>query len=282
MAATVLDGKAAAKEIRRRIKAEVAQLQAERGLQPGLAVVLVGDDPASQAYVNSKERDCGLVGFHSVVYRLPADTTMDTLLALIDRLNADSRIHGMLVQLPLPRHLDEAAVIERIDPKKDVDGFHLINVGLLVTGGKTLAPCTPKGVMWMLQNAGIEVAGKHAVVLGRSNIVGKPMANLLLAANATVTICHSRTQNLAEMTRQADILVAAIGKPGFVTGDMVKPGAVVIDVGINRVNDALVGDVDYESAAAVASHITPVPGGVGPMTRAMLLENTLEAARTHG
>lgn len=282
MSATILDGKTAAKDIRRRIKAEVEVLRQERGLQPGLAVVLVGDDPASHAYVGSKEKDCGLVGFYSEVHRLPAETTMETLLTLIDRLNNDPRIHGLLVQLPLPKHLDEAAVIERIDPKKDVDGFHLINVGLLVTGGRTLAPCTPKGIVWLIKNAGIEIAGKHAVVIGRSNIVGKPMASLLLAENATVTICHSRTKNLAELTRQADILVAAIGRPEFVTGDMVKPGAVVIDVGINRVGEKLIGDVQYDSAAEVAGYITPVPGGVGPMTRAMLLENTLEAARTHG
>jgi methylenetetrahydrofolate dehydrogenase (NADP+) / methenyltetrahydrofolate cyclohydrolase len=279
MSAALIDGKNAAKEIRRRIKGEVEQLKRERGITPGLAVVLVGEDPASRVYVGNKEKDCIQVGFYSQVHRLPADTTMEELLNLIHGLNGDERIHGILVQLPLPRHLDEAAVIRTIDPAKDVDGFHLINVALLATGGKGFVPCTPRAIVWLIKNAGIDIKGKHAVVVGRSNIVGKPAANLLLAEHATVTICHSRTVNLAEITRQADILVAAIGKPRFITSEMVKPGAVVIDVGINQVGDSLVGDVDFDSAKEAAGFITPVPGGVGPMTRAMLLENTLEAAR---
>ena len=278
MSAQLIDGKAAAKEIRKRIAAQVATLKAERGITPGLAVVLVGDDPASHVYVNNKEKDCKQVGFYSEVHRLSADTTMEHLLGLIQRLNRDTRIHGILVQLPLPKHLDEAAVIRAIDPAKDADGFHLINVGLMATGGKGALPCTPRAVVWLLKNAGVDLTGKHAVVVGRSNIVGKPAALLLLAEHATVTVCHSRTADLAAMTRQADILVAAIGKPNFITADMVKPGAAVIDVGINDTPAGMVGDVDFESVKDVAGWITPVPGGVGPMTRAMLLENTLEAA----
>lgn len=282
MSAVLIDGKIAAKEIKRQVKAEVTQMMADKGFCPGLAVVLVGDDPASQIYVNSKEKDCSQVGIYSAVHRLPADTSMDELLSLISQLNCDNRIHGILVQLPLPKHLDEAAVIKAIDPAKDVDGFSLVNVGLLVTGGKSFAPCTPKAIIWMLKNAGIDIKGKHAVVVGRSNIVGKPAASLLLNEHATVTICHSRTADLASITRQADILVAAIGKPEFITGDMIKPGAAVIDVGINRREDGMVGDVHFASAVEVAGYITPVPGGVGPMTRAMLLQNTLEAAKLHG
>jgi methylenetetrahydrofolate dehydrogenase (NADP+) / methenyltetrahydrofolate cyclohydrolase len=282
MSAILIDGKNAAKEIRRQIKAETSQLLADTGIRPGLAVVLVGDDSASHIYVNSKEKDCSLVGFHSEVHRLAEDTSMDELLGLIEKLNHDDKIHGILVQLPIPKHLDEAAVIKNIDPKKDVDGFNLINVGLLVTGGNSFVPCTPKAIIWLLKNAGVEIKGKHAVVVGRSNIVGKPAASLLLNEHATVTICHSRTIDLASITRQADILVAAIGKPEFITGDMIKPGAAVIDVGINRRDDGMVGDVDFASASEVAGYITPVPGGVGPMTRAMLLQNTLEAAKRNG
>ena len=278
MSAQLIDGKAAARAIRKRVAAQAAQLKQEKGITPGLAVVLVGDDPASHIYVNSKEKDCQQVGFHSQVHRLSADTTIESLLALIHSLNADPRIHGILVQLPLPKHLDESAVILAIDPAKDVDGFHLINAGLLATGGSGFVPCTPRAVVWLLKNAGIDIRGKHAVVVGRSNIVGKPAALLLLAEHATVTVCHSRTADLASITRQADILVAAIGKPGFITADMIKPGAAVIDVGINRTEGGMVGDVAFEQALEVAGWITPVPGGVGPMTRAMLLENTLEAA----
>lgn len=282
MSAVLLDGKNSAKEIRRQIKAEAAKLMAERGIQPGLAVILVGGDPASQIYVNSKEKDCSLVGFHSEVYRLPEETTDGELISLIRRLNGDKKIHGILVQHPLPAHLDESAAFESIDPRKDVDGFNLINVGLLATGGKSFVPCTPRAVIWLLKNAGIDIRGKHAVVVGRSNIVGKPAASLLLREHATVTICHSRTADLPAITRQADILVAAIGKPEFITGDMIKPGAAVIDVGINRQGDGMVGDVEFSSAVEVAGWITPVPGGVGPMTRAMLLQNTLEAAIQNG
>ncbi len=282
MSAILLDGKESAKEIRRKIKVEAARLLEERGIQPGLAVILVGGDPASQIYVNSKEKDCSLVGFHSEVYRLPEETTDEQLLALITRLNADKKIHGILVQHPLPAHLNENTAFEAIDPKKDVDGFNLINVGLLTTGGKSFVPCTPRAVIWFLKNAGINISGKHAVVVGRSNIVGKPAASLLLQENATVTVCHSRTADLAAITRQADILVAAIGKPEFITGDMVKPGAAVIDVGINRTDNGMVGDVEFSSAVEVAGWLTPVPGGVGPMTRAMLLQNTLEAAIQNG
>ncbi len=282
MSAILLDGKESAKEIRRKIKAEAAKLMEERGIKPGLAVILVGGDPASQIYVNSKEKDCSLVGFHSEVYRLPEETSNEELLGLITKLNADQKIHGILVQHPLPAHLNENAAFEAIDPKKDVDGFHLINVGLLATGGKSFVPCTPRAVIWFLKNAGINISGKHAVVVGRSNIVGKPAASLLLRENATVTVCHSRTADLAAITRQADILVAAIGKPEYITGDMIKPGAAVIDVGINRTEHGMVGDVEFSSAVEVAGWITPVPGGVGPMTRAMLLQNTLEAAIQNG
>ncbi len=282
MSAILLDGKESAKEIRRKIKAETAKLRAERGIQPGLAVILVGGDPASQIYVNSKEKDCSLVGFHSEVYRLPEETTDEELLGLITRLNADKKIHGILVQHPLPAHLNENAAFEAIDPKKDVDGFNLVNVGLLTTGGRSFVPCTPRAVIWFLKNASINISGKHAVVVGRSNIVGKPAASLLLRENATVTVCHSRTADLAAITRQADILVAAIGKPEYITGNMIKPGAAVIDVGINRTESGMVGDVEFSSAVEVAGWLTPVPGGVGPMTRAMLLQNTLEAAIQNG
>ena len=282
MSAQIIDGKEAAKEIRRQIKAEVEKLVAEKGIRPGLSVILVGEDPASQAYVNNKEKDCERVGFYSEFYRLPKDTPMVELKALIARLNENPAIHGILVQHPMPPHLDESEVFQAISPQKDVDGFNLLNVGLLTTGGKCLAPGTPRAIVWLLKNAGVPIAGKHAVIVGRSNIVGKPMASLLLRENATVTVCHSKTENLAAFTRQADILVAAIGKPEFITGSMIKPGAAVIDVGINDKNGAMVGDVEFASAAETAGWITPVPGGVGPMTRAMMLQNTLEAAKQHG
>lgn len=289
MTARLLDGKALGLAIRQEVAADVAKL-AQVGIKPGLAVVLVGEDPASQVYVRSKGRACEEAGMHSVTIRLPATTTQDELLATIDTLNADPAIHGMLVQLPLPKAMDSDKVLRRIDPRKDVDGFHPENVGKLVTGDPTaFRPATPYGIQQMLIRSGIETKGAHAVIVGRSNIVGKPMANLLIqngpGGDATVTVCHSRSRDLPSLTRQADILIVAIGKAEFLTADMVRPGAVVIDVGINRVDDAslekgyrLCGDVDFEPVAAIASAITPVPGGVGPMTIAMLLKNTLQAA----
>lgn len=277
--ANILDGKKIAAEVREEVKREVEELKA-RGITPGLAVILVGDDPASQVYVRNKHRACEEVGIYSEVHRLAASTTQEELLKLIDQLNHDSRIHGILVQLPLPDHIDEKKVIDSIALDKDVDGFSPSNVGNLVIGDKCFYPCTPHGCMVLLDRAGIDPKGKKAVVVGRSNIVGKPMAMMLLARHATVTICHSRTADLAAECRQADILVAAVGKPELITGDMVKEGAVVIDVGINRLPDGrLVGDVHFESVSQKASWITPVPGGVGPMTIAMLLKNTVEAAR---
>lgn len=255
----------------------VEELKA-RGVTPGLAVVLVGEDPASQIYVRNKEKACQALGFYSEAIRLKQDSSMEDVLAVIDRLNRDPRIHGILVQLPLPKHLDEAAVLKTILPQKDVDGFHVVNAGLLATGGSGVVPCTPKGLVYMLKEAGVPLAGKHAVVIGRSNIVGKPAALLLLAENCTVTICHSRTENLKEIVRTADIVVAAVGRAGFVTADMVKPGAAVVDVGINRVDGKVVGDVAFDEVEKVAGYITPVPGGVGKMTIGMLMQNTLEAA----
>lgn len=279
MPAQILDGKQIAAEVREEVKQEVAKLK-EQGITPGLAVILVGEDPASQVYVRNKHRACEEVGIYSVVHRLPAATTQAELLDLIEQLNNDSEIHGILVQLPLPDHIDEKTVIDTIALEKDVDGFSPANVGNLVIGDKCFYPCTPHGCMVLLDRTGIDPKGKKAVVVGRSNIVGKPMAMMLLARHATVTICHSRTKNLAEECRQADILVAAVGKPEMITGDMIKEGAVVIDVGINRVGDKkLVGDVHFASASEKAGWITPVPGGVGPMTIAMLLKNTVEAAR---
>jgi methylenetetrahydrofolate dehydrogenase (NADP+)/methenyltetrahydrofolate cyclohydrolase len=289
MTARILDGVAMGRAIRQEVGQDVARLL-QAGIKPGLAVVLVGEDPASQVYVRSKGKACEEAGMHSVTIRLPAETSEAELLATIDRLNADPAIHGMLVQLPIPKRMNSDRVLRRIDPRKDVDGFHPENVGKLVTGDPTaFRPATPYGVQQMLIRSGIETKGAHAVIVGRSNIVGKPMANLLIqqgpGGDATVTVCHSRTRDLPSITRQADILVAAIGKAEFVTADMVRPGAVVIDVGINRVDDAtrekgyrLCGDVAYEPVAAIASAITPVPGGVGPMTIAMLLKNTLQAA----
>ena len=278
--ATRIDGKVISAQIREEIKEATAAFVAERGYAPGLAVVIVGEDPASQVYVRNKALACEQVGFYSEVHRLPAETKQEELNALVDKLNADEKIHGILVQLPLPKHLDETEVLLRIDPKKDVDAFHPYNVGKIMIGDYDFLPCTPAGVMALLERSGIDPAGKNCVVIGRSNIVGKPMAMLLLHANGTVTICHSRTKNLKEVTREADILVVAIGRADFVGADMVKPGAVVIDVGMNRRADGkLTGDVNFKAVEPIASAITPVPGGVGPMTITMLLQNTLTAAK---
>ncbi|HEU0307491.1 MAG TPA: bifunctional methylenetetrahydrofolate dehydrogenase/methenyltetrahydrofolate cyclohydrolase FolD [Lysobacter sp.] len=279
MTAQLIDGNALAKQIRAEVAQQVAALAA-RGMQPGLAVILVGDDPASQVYVKHKVADCEGVGMRSVLDRHGAALTEAALLERIRALNADASIHGILVQLPLPRHIDANKVIETISPAKDVDGFHVASAGALMIGRPGFKACTPYGCMKMLESIGCDPRGKHAVVIGRSNIVGKPMALLLLQANATVTICHSATPDLAVHTRQADIVVAAVGKRNMLTADMVKPGAVIIDVGMNRNDEGkLCGDVDFAGVSAVAGWITPVPGGVGPMTRAMLLVNTLEAAQ---
>lgn len=276
--AKIIDGKALAAQVKARCAAG-AQGLARR---PGLAVILVGDDPASRVYVSGKERDCAECGFLSFEHKLPADTTEQELLTLIDRLNGDGAVDGILVQLPLPAHLNEEKVLNAISPDKDVDCFHPVNVGKMVTGQPVFLPCTPAGVMEMLRAYEIPVAGRHCVVLGRSNIVGKPMATLLLAQSGTVTICHSKTPDLAAFTRQADILVSAVGRTGLVTADMVKEGTVVIDVAMNRnAEGKLCGDVDFAAVEKKASYITPVPGGVGPMTRAMLMENLLTAARHH-
>jgi len=281
MVAKVIDGKAFAAKVRGEVAAHVARLKAEHGIVPGLAVVLVGEDPASQVYVASKGKTTVEVGMNSYEHKLPADTSEADLLALIDRLNKDPKVNGILVQLPLPGHLDSDLVINSIEPSKDVDGFHISNVGLLGTGQKSMVPCTPLGCLMMLRDHLGSLAGLNAVVVGRSNIVGKPMAQLLLGDSATVTIAHSKTKDLPGTCRQADILVAAVGRPEMIPGDWVKPGATVIDVGINRIErdgkTRLVGDVHYESAAKVAGAITPVPGGVGPMTIACLLANTLTA-----
>lgn len=274
----IIDGTKTATVVKQQAKEKVARIVSASGVRPGLAVVLVGDDPASHSYVGMKERDCEQVGITSFDYRRPHETTQEELNSLIDQLNDDEAIHGILVQMPLPSHLDEEQVIARISPAKDVDGFHPENLGRLVRGLKAPRACTPWGVMRLLDHYGIDPSGKHAVVIGRSNIVGKPQALMLLERNATVTICHSRTANLTEICAQADILVAAVGRPLMVTPEYVKQGAVVIDVGINRTDNGLVGDVDFESVAPHASAITPVPGGVGPMTRAMLMMNTAEAA----
>ena len=277
--AQIINGKEISEATRADIALEVAQLK-RQGITPGLAVILVGDDPASRVYVNNKKKACAQLGMLSEEYALAADTSMEDLLKLIDSLNSRDDIHGILCQLPLPKHLDEKAVINAISPEKDVDAFHPVNVGGIMIGDYKFLPCTPAGVMEMLRRSNIDVAGKHCVVIGRSNIVGKPMAMLLLHANATVTVCHSRTQNLKEICRTADVLVASVGKAGFVTADMVKEGAVVIDVGINRTADGkLCGDVDFADVEPIASAITPVPGGVGPMTITMLMQNTLAAAK---
>lgn len=276
--AVILDGKKIAGEIRQEIKKETEKIFLEKGVKPGLAVIIVGDDPASAIYVRNKEKAAQEVGFHSVVKRYPADTTQEELLAAVDEINNDKSIHGMIVQLPLPKHLNEKEVIKRIDPKKDVDGLHPLSIGALTIGDKGLVSCTPKGCIHLIKETGIEISGKKAVVVGRSNMVGKPVALLLLQENATVTICHSRTKDLKAELQDADIIVAAVGVTNLVKGDMVKKGAVVIDVGINRSEEGkLCGDVDFEAASENAGFITPVPGGVGPMTIAMLLSNTLEA-----
>lgn len=275
--AQIIDGKLVASEVRAKAAALVERVKAA-GVHPGLAVVLVGEDPASQSYVRMKERDCEEVGIRSFDFRRPADITQDELNTIIDECNANPEIHGILVQLPLPKGFDEEAALERISPEKDADGLHPENMGRLVRGIRAARACTPWGVMAMLDHYGIDPAGKSAVVIGRSSIVGKPQALMLLERNATVTMCHSRTRDLPAVCRQADILVAAVGRPKMVTADYVKPGAVVIDVGINRTDEGLVGDVDFESVEPIAGWITPVPGGVGPMTRAMLVANTAEAA----
>ena len=276
--AIIIDGKATAKKLRQQVAAQAAQLPRK----PGLAVILVGEDPASQIYVRNKEKDCALCGFESFETRLPAETTQEALLDKIARLNADPAVDGILVQLPLPRHIDEHAVLSAIRPDKDADAFHPENVGLMVTGEPLVWPCTPFGIMELLREYGISAAGKHCVVVGRSNIVGKPMALLLLRDNGTVTICHSRTPDLASEVRRADILVAAVGKPGLIPGEWIQEGAVVIDVAMNRGADGkLCGDVDFEGASARAAYITPVPGGVGPMTRAVLMRNVLALAQAH-
>ena len=282
MTARLLEGKVFVAKLKEEAGKKAQELKAKYGITPGLAVIIVGENPASQVYVRNKHKACTELGFYSEGVELPATTTREELLAEILRLNNDEKIHGILVQLPLPKELQpyESEVLEAINPLKDVDGFHPVNVGRLVTGQKALVPCTPHGCLRMLELAEIPVEGANAVIIGRSNIVGKPMLHLLLGKNATVTICHSRTKNLAEITRQADILVAAVGKAGFVTADMVKPGAAVIDVGINRIAPKkLVGDVDFEAVKEVAGAITPVPGGVGLLTIAMLMQNTVEAAR---
>ena len=278
MAATLIDGKALAARLRQQLTTEVEELR-QRGVVPGLAVVLVGDDPASRVYVSMKEKACAQVGLFSAEHRLPAETRPQQLLELIGQLNQDRRIDGILVQLPLPGHIDENAIIAAIDPAKDVDGFHPVSVGRLAIGQPGFRSCTPFGVMKMLEDIGCDLNGKEVVVVGRSNIVGKPVALMCLAQNATVTLCHSRTRDLAAHVGRADVVIAAVGRPEMIQGDWIKPGAVVIDVGINRLTDGrLVGDVAFETAAARASAITPVPGGVGPMTITMLLYNTVESA----
>ena len=279
MSAKIIDGKQVAARCREELKQQVAALRA-RGIIPGLAVILVGEDPASQVYVRNKHRACEELGIHSEQYTLPADTNRQTLLDLITELNGREEIDGILVQLPLPGHLDEKEILSAIDPAKDVDSFHPQNVGRLVIGDYFFAPCTPSGILTLIDSAGVDLTGKECVVIGRSNIVGKPMALMLLHRNATVTVCHSKTRDLPSVTRRADVLISAVGKAGFVTADMVKPGAVVIDVGMNR-NQAgkLCGDVDFESVSRVAGYLTPVPGGVGPMTITMLLRSTVLSAQ---
>lgn len=278
--AEIIDGKKVSAQMREQIKSETEEFFRKYGVRPGLAVIIVGDDPASKVYVNNKEKACAQVGYYSEVYHLPETTEMNELLGLIDRLNKDEKINGILCQLPLPKHLDEEQIILKISPEKDVDAFHPINTGKIMIGDYDFLPCTPAGVMKLIESTGTDITGKECVVVGRSNIVGKPQAMLLLQKNGTVTICHSRTRNLKEVTSRADILVVAIGKADFITADMVKEGAVVIDVGMNRKADGkLTGDVDFESVSKKASYITPVPGGVGPMTITMLLQNTLTAAK---
>ncbi len=288
MSAKLIDGKAIAAAIRQELRERIAALD-KQGIKPGLAVVLVGEDSASRVYVGMKEKSCTELGIYSDHHHLPAETTQEELLGLVENLNADSRIHGILVQLPLPDHIDENRIIEAVSPAKDVDGFHPVNLGRLVIGLDCFRPCTPAGVQELLVRSGVELSGKRVVIVGRSNIVGKPLANILMqkaeGADATVTVAHSRTENLPELVKSADVVVAAIGRAEMITGDWIKPGAVVIDVGINRVEDPaakrgyrLVGDVHFESASEVASQITPVPGGVGPMTIVMLMKNTVTSA----
>lgn len=278
--ATIIDGKLVSAKVRQEVAQQTAVLK-ERGITPGLAVIIVGDDPASRVYVNNKKKACADVGFYSEEYAMPADTTMEQLLEVIDTLNERSDIDGILCQLPLPEHLDEKVVIDRIDSTKDVDAFSPVNVGKIMIGDYDFLPCTPAGVMELLTHYGISAEGKRCVVIGRSNIVGKPMGMLLLHQNGTVTICHSRTKELAEICRSADILVAAVGRANFVTADMVKEDAVVIDVGMNRLDGKLCGDVQFDTVCQKAGYITPVPGGVGPMTIGMLMKNTLKAAKLH-
>ncbi|NPA40190.1 MAG: bifunctional methylenetetrahydrofolate dehydrogenase/methenyltetrahydrofolate cyclohydrolase FolD [Thermodesulfobacteria bacterium] len=290
MAAKIIDGKAIAQEIRQKIKEETAELKEKHGVVPGLVTILVGENPASVSYVKAKQRTAGDLGFYSVQENLPEDVSEEELLKLIDKYNKDEKIHGILVQLPLPKHIDERKILYAIDPRKDVDGFHPVNVGKMVIGEPCFLPCTPHGILVLLEKAGCEVSGAEVVVIGRSNIVGKPVANLLLqkrkpVGNATVTVCHTGTRDLVFHTKRADILIVAVGKPKVVTGDMVKEGVVVIDVGVNRIGTTpegkaiLCGDVDFDSVKEKASAITPVPGGVGPMTITMLMKNTLEAAK---
>lgn len=276
--AKLLMGKEVSARIKDELRIKVAELK-EKGINPALAVIIVGEDPASKVYVNNKKKACEYCGIRSLEYALPEETTQEELLELIEKLNNDDTVSGILCQLPVPEHINEQAIINAINPKKDVDAFHPVNVGKIMTGNYDFVPCTPAGVMELIKESGIDVNGKECVIVGRSNIVGKPMSMLLLHQNGTVTICHSRTKDLAEKTRQADILVAAIGKPEFITADMIKEGAVVIDVGINRIAPKkLVGDVEFEGAEKKAAAITPVPGGVGPMTIAMLMKNTIKAA----
>jgi methylenetetrahydrofolate dehydrogenase (NADP+)/methenyltetrahydrofolate cyclohydrolase len=276
--ANIISGKEVSLKVKGEVREKALELKA-KGIEIGLAVVIVGDDPASRVYVNNKKKACEEVGFNSYEYALPAETTEEELLALVDKLNKDDKVNGILVQLPVPKHINETAIINAISPDKDVDAFHPVNVGKIMIGDYAFLPCTPAGVMELIDSTGVEIAGKSCVVIGRSNIVGKPMSMLLLHRSGTVTICHSKTKNLKEICANADILVAAVGRPNFVTGDMVKEGAVVIDVGINRLeNGKLCGDVNYEEAEKKASFITPVPGGVGPMTIAMLMKNTLTSA----
>ncbi len=279
---TIIDGKKIAQDVRNEIREETLRLKAEKEIVPGLAVILVGDDPASQIYVRGKKNACGEVGFLSKEFRLPADASEAELLSIIEGLNRDDEIHGFLVQLPVPKHIKTDALIEAIDPRKDVDGFHPYNVGKLFSGNPYHKACTPAGIIELLDRYGIAIEGKEAVIVGRSNIVGKPLIMMLLERHATVTVCHTRTKDLPGVTRRADILVAAAGKPGMISGDMIKKGAVVIDVGINRLDTGkLVGDVAFDDACERASYITPVPGGVGPMTIAMLLRNTLNSSYAH-
>ena len=276
-----IDGKAISAAIREDLKRQVAEMKSQ-GLVPGLAVILVGDDPASAVYVRNKALACEELGMYSVVHKLPADTSEEDLIALVHQCNADRALHGILIQLPLPPHLDALDILREVEPNKDVDGLHVVTAGRLLVGEKGFIPCTPKGIIRLIKSTGTEIAGKRAVVIGRSNMVGKPVSLLLLNENATVTMCHSRTKDLDKICAEADILVAAVGRPGLVTGDFVKPGAVVIDVGTTKVDGKLKGDVVFEEAAKKAAYITPVPGGVGPMTITMLMENTIEAARLYG